>query len=146
MWFLGVCCLQQMSFQIVSLHWASAWGHELGQISYIFSDKTGTLTQNVMELKRHLLRGIRCTCEQYLKSSRGLCGIHLLGSHDANCDFSSWCFRSVDYFDIATMIDQFCQNNPSLYHIMLDWDERRQKDIQNACLEMSIFLGRHINA
>ncbi|CAE7251714.1 putative phospholipid-transporting ATPase DRS2 [Symbiodinium microadriaticum] len=31
--------------------------HELGQISYIFSDKTGTLTQNVMELKRVSISG-----------------------------------------------------------------------------------------
>jgi P-type E1-E2 ATPase len=28
---------------------------ELGQIQYIFSDKTGTLTQNVMELKRAMV-------------------------------------------------------------------------------------------
>lgn len=33
-------------------------GHELGQISYIFSDKTGTLTQNVMELKQVSVNGM----------------------------------------------------------------------------------------
>merc|ERR1719261_1318108 len=30
---------------------------ELGQIAYVFSDKTGTLTQNVMELKRVSIGG-----------------------------------------------------------------------------------------
>jgi len=36
---------------------ASNLCQELGQVSYIFSDKTGTLTQNVMELKRVFIGG-----------------------------------------------------------------------------------------
>merc|ERR1711974_45036 len=33
---------------------------ELGQIKYVFSDKTGTLTQNVMEYKKASIAGVIC--------------------------------------------------------------------------------------
>lgn len=36
---------------------SSSLNEELGQIQYIFSDKTGTLTQNVMEFKMVDVKG-----------------------------------------------------------------------------------------
>ena len=36
---------------------SSSLNEELGQIQYIFSDKTGTLTQNIMEFKMVDVKG-----------------------------------------------------------------------------------------
>lgn len=37
---------------------SSNLNEELGQIDFVFSDKTGTLTQNIMEFKKFSINGI----------------------------------------------------------------------------------------
>jgi phospholipid-transporting ATPase len=37
---------------------SSNLNEELGQIDFVFSDKTGTLTQNIMEFKKISINGI----------------------------------------------------------------------------------------
>jgi phospholipid-transporting ATPase len=46
--------MRQVSTDISASVQSSSLNEELGQIDYVFSDKTGTLTQNLMEFKKTL--------------------------------------------------------------------------------------------
>ena len=47
----------QTSTNISATVQSSSLNEELGQIDYVFSDKTGTLTQNLMEFKKLTVNG-----------------------------------------------------------------------------------------
>jgi len=49
--------MHQSSTNISASVQSSSLNEELGQIDYIFSDKTGTLTQNLMEFKKLSING-----------------------------------------------------------------------------------------
>jgi len=49
--------MHQTSTDISASVQSSSLNEELGQIDYVFSDKTGTLTQNLMEFKKFSING-----------------------------------------------------------------------------------------
>ncbi len=49
--------MRQVSTDISASVQSSSLNEELGQIDYVFSDKTGTLTQNLMEFKKLSVNG-----------------------------------------------------------------------------------------
>lgn len=49
--------MRQISTDIAASVQSSSLNEELGQIDYVFSDKTGTLTQNLMEFKKLTVNG-----------------------------------------------------------------------------------------
>lgn len=61
---------------------------QLGQIEYIFTDKTGTLTQNIMAFKKCTIGGhiygISCSCfREICQSDLSVVAIHI--THQTSC-------------------------------------------------------------
>lgn len=70
---------------------SSNLNEELGQINYVFSDKTGTLTQNVMEFRKMSVNGVSFGTTEHMSPDIKI----------ANVDFVDPSFdpRNPEYYD-----------------------------------------------
>lgn len=66
-WSLQLCCMN--SFNCLQAR-TTTLNEQLGQIQYVFSDKTGTLTQNIMQFKKCTIAGRSYGTEEFLFHTR----------------------------------------------------------------------------